>query len=151
MNTNNQKKLQDLLKKRLHKLENLNNFYDYFEKFAFIKLRNVVKRIDNDLNRTTSESLKIFSDNPYLNTNSRYFVMVQLLINSNRNHDFFLDNTEKFPLIKFEGDEFSGNVTATILFGDRINKTKSYPISYLTSEENIYEIILNFLETIYNL
>ncbi|WP_282014210.1 hypothetical protein [Marinifilum flexuosum] len=151
MNTNSQKKLEELLKKRIQKLESVNNFYEYFEKFAFLNLRNVVKTIDSKLEMTTNESLRIFSEHPYENVNSRYFVMVQLFGNSHRRNGFLLDNTENFPQIKFEGDEFNGNIKATILFGKKINKSKVYSISSLNSEEKVFDIMLNFLEEIYNL
>lgn len=151
MDIEDQKKLQKLIDKRRQKLESVNNFYDYFEKFAFINLRTVVQYIDDELEMNTNESLRIFSEDPYENVSSRYFVMVQLFINSQRRNKFYLDNTENFPQIKFEGDEFSGTVKSTITFGKKLNKSKEYSVDQLTSEKFVFDIMLNFLETVYNI
>lgn len=146
----NQRKLDEILKKREQKMQSVHNFHEYFEKFAFYNLRKVVEKIDFELNVRTGESLRYFNENPYEKINTRFFVMVQLLTNSYRRNNFYLDNTENFPLIKFEGDEFRGVVVETISLGKQLIRNKEYQISQLNSEEFVFEIIVNFLEVIYN-
>ena len=147
----NQEKLNQLLDKRRSKLESVSNFYEYFDKFAYLYLKEVVMIIDDELENKTNESLRIFSENPYDRTESRFFIMVQLFMRSHRRNTFFLDNSENHPMIKFEGDEFTGNVKSTISFGSKLNRTKEYPVMELNDKNKVFEIMLNFLDTIYSL
>lgn len=149
MNENQKQKLDSLLKTRKAKAEAIKNFYDYFEIFTDV-LRSCVFDIDQKLRETTYESLRIFFENPYKNSKSRNFVMVQLLLDSHKRNNFFLDNTENFPVLQFEGDEFQGNIKVSIVF-NKITKVKDYDITSLQSKDNINEVLINFLETIYEI
>lgn len=151
MEDRNLQRLNSLLDQRMSKIEGVRNFYEYFEKFAYLYLKDVVRTIDNELEVKTNESLRFFSENPYEKVSSPFFVMVQLFTNNYRRNSFLLDQSENFPLIKFEGNEFSGNVKATIVFGDKVNKSKEYSISDLNNRDKVFEIMINFLDVIYNI
>lgn len=151
MENKNLARLESLIKKRRTKLESVSNFYEYFEKFAFFYLREVVIEIDDRLDMETHESLRFFSENPYSKNETRFFVMVQLFMRSHKRNSFYLDNSEIFPSIKFEGDEFTGTVKSTIFFKDKTFKSTEYSIMDLNNKEKVFEIMLNFLETIYNI
>lgn len=150
MENKNEKKLEALINLRSKKLEGLQNFREYFERFAYFHLKDVVSFIDDKLEMTTRESLKIFTDHPYQKSPSQFFVMVQLFAQNQRRSHFFLDNSENFPMIMFEGDEFTGSVKSTILFGKKINKSREYSVTELYNKDKVFEIILDFLDTIYS-
>ncbi len=147
----NQEKLNQLLAKRSSKLESVSNFYEYFDKFAYLHLKEVVMKIDEELESKTNESLRIFSENPYDRTESRFFVMVQLFMRSHKRNTFFLDNSENHPTIKFEGDEFTGTVKSTISFGSKLNRSREFPVVELNNRDKVFEIMVTFLDTIYSL
>lgn len=147
----NEEKLRQLLEKRKGKLEGVSNFYEYFDKFAYIYLKEVVWEINNKMEIETSESLRLFNENPYDRNESRFYTMVQLFMRSHRKSHFFLDNSENYPLIKFEGDEFTGMVKSTINFGKKVNEVKEYSVIELNNKEKVFELMLNFLDVIYSL
>lgn len=151
MEDKNIKKLDLLLNQRKTKIEGMRNFYEYFEKFAYLYLKDTVRFIDLQLEVKTNENLRIFSEHPYEKSQSPFFVMVQLFSHSHRRNSFILDNSENLPTIKFEGDEFTGNVKSTITFGKKLNRSKDYAVSELNNKDKVFEIMLNFLDTIYNL
>ena len=151
MENKNEKKLEALINLRRNKLEGLQHFYEYFERFAYFHLKDVVGYIDAKLEMATRENLKIFSDHPYQKSPSQFFVMVQLFAQNQRRNPFFLDNSENYPMIMFEGDEFTGNVKSTILFGKKINKSREYSVIELNNKDKVFEIVLEFLDTIYSL
>lgn len=151
MNNKQIQKLEYLLAKRKQKIESLNNFDAYFEKFSYSILKRVTIEINNKLEIINTEGLRIFNEHPYENRRTRYFVMLQLLPGSYRRSNFFLDNTTSFPSLIFEGDEFTGKVKSTISFDSKLSMTSEYEIVKLTEDEFVSEIVINFLDTIYSL
>jgi len=151
MNNKQLLKLSALLTKRQEKIESLNNFGEYFEKFSYSTLKKVVSIINDKLEAFSNEGLRIFYDNPYENKRTRNFVMVQLISSSYRRNVFLLDNTMSFPSLLFEGDEFTGRVKATTSFESKLNQSVEYEIIRLTDEDYVSDIVLDFLDTIYSL
>ena len=151
MNNKQIQKLDALVSKRQEKIESLNNFGMYFEKFSYSILKKVVTIINNKLESFSNEGLRIFYDNPYENKRTRYFVMVQVTLGSNKRNTFLLDNTISLPSLLFEGDEFTGRVKSTSSFESKINKTAEHEIIRLTDEDYVTDITLDFLDKIYSL
>jgi len=147
----NRERLNQLLIERSRNLDKVSYFYDYFDQFAYLYLKEVVMTINNEIENKVNDSLMIFSDHPYESSDSRFFVMVQLFVHNQRRNAPFLNNSENYPLIKFEGDEFSGNVKSTISFGNKLNQVTEYSVTELTDKDKIFEIILNFLDAVYNI
>lgn len=151
MNVKQTQKLEQLLDKRKQKLESINYFAEYFEEFSYSILKRVVSNINSRLDEFTNEGLRVFFENPYENKRSRFYVMVQLISNHHRRNNFYLDNTNAFPILSFEGDEFTGKVTVIYNFENKINKKSEYDIVALKNEETVADIILDFLDKIYSL
>ena len=145
----NRERLNQLLEKRSKKLENVLHFQEHFQNFKYY-LSEIIETINTEISNKTNEHLMLFADNPYKNSDSRFFAMVQLFLLGHRRNAFLLDNSENNPLIEFKGDEFTGNVRYTIIFGDNIILNEECPITQLLDKDIIFEIILNFLDIIYN-
>jgi len=150
MSDNNKERLDALLLKRGNTLERTLNFNDNFNQF-YHHLYEVCTFLNNELEQKTKESLRLFRDNPYERTASIFFVMVQLFLLNGRRKAFNLDNTENFPFIKFEGDEFTGYVKSTIIFRELVTKECEYSITELLEKDKVFEIMLSFLDVIYSL
>lgn len=150
MNNKQLQKLELLLSKRQQKVESLNNFDAYFEKFSYSILKRVSMEINERLEPLSNEGIRIFNEHPYENRRTRYFVMLQLISGHYKRNNFFLDNTTSFPSLLFEGDEFSGRVKSTINFEGKINSSTEYEIIHLIEEDFVTEIVINFLDTVYS-
>jgi len=149
MNDKIEQRLNTLLLKRSKVMEKEINFNDNFDNF-FNNLHEVIKNLNNVLEQRTREGLRLFRENPYQRNTSRFFAMVQLFMLNDRNA-YNLNNSETFPLIKFEGDEITCNVKSTIIYRNVVNKTNEYAIKDLLDKDKVSEVILNFLDTIYSL
>jgi hypothetical protein len=150
MNSNQLQKLELLLSKRKQKVESLNNFDAYFEIFSYSILKQVSKDINERLETSSNEGIRIFNEHPYENRRTRYFVMLQLISSSYKRNNFFLDNTTSFPSLLFEGDEFRGKVKSTINFEGKINSFTEHDVIHLINEDYVTEILINFLDTVYS-
>lgn len=151
MNNSQKDKLERVLAKRIQKLESVNFFSQYFEEFAYTILKKAVYLVNSRLESITSENLRIFTENPYINKRSRYFVMVQLFSRGHQRNTFLLDNTQAFPSLVFEGDEFTGTVHSVIQFENKINTSTQHNIAKLRDEDYVTGIVIDFLDQIYSL
>lgn len=149
MNQENLFKLHQFLESRKSKLESVAKFFEDFDQFAFLYLKDAVQSIDNELQLKTSDSLRFFSENPYEKNGTHFFVMVQLFKRTPQRNGFYLDQSNLYPSIQFQGDEFSGMVKVTIKQGAKIFSTTTYPVAELCTEGKNFELLLGFLETIY--
>ncbi|GGE49245.1 hypothetical protein EV200_10917 [Pedobacter psychrotolerans] len=151
MNEKQEVKLNQLLEKRIKRLESINYFAEYFEEFSYSILKKAVIKINEKLQAYTQEALRVFFENPFENKRTRFYVMIQLISNNHGRNNFYLDNTMNFPTIEFEGDEFTGKVLVKYSFENKIKSQKEYDMNHLRDDSYASEIILDFLEKIYSL
>ena len=146
MNPQQEKKLEELLKKRKDKLDSLQNFNEYFDSFSRIKLKKVIEEINERLINTTNERLRVFYDNPYENHNMRHYVMVQL-IPERTIHSFILNNLRQYPSMTFIGNEISGEITVDMKFySGKSNRVLDVKKAHETA---IVDLIISFLSNVY--
>jgi hypothetical protein len=147
MDNTQREKLIALLNQRSKKIESIQNFDEYFDKFLRQILRNVMLEVNDILMEKTNESLRIFLEDPYENSKTRHFAMLQLIPESHRRNSFLFDNSRNLPSLIFEGDEFSGKVKVWNRIKDRKSGTE-FEIDKLT-EHRTFDIIISFIDNIY--
>lgn len=143
------KRLQELIEKRKEDLKSVKQFDDLFFKAMKMDLREVATTISNMLEKNTDDSLKIFYDDPYEYTRNPYYVMIQLFIGSHKG--FYLDNTQRNPSIKFEGQEINAKVKIFFKLPnqDKFKEIREVSIQKLT-RDYLSTIIIEFIDQVYN-
>lgn len=148
MNDKQRERLAKMLRERSHKIEILKHFDEYFDIFTHRVLKNAINDINQELFEVTNESLRLFFEDPYNIAHSRYYVMVQLIAESNRRHQFFLDNTRHFPSLIFEGNELTGKVKIVSKIKENGNSGKEVELKQL-NEDSVYDILIDFIDSVY--
>ncbi len=148
MNDKQRERLLKMLHDRSHKIEILKHFDQYFDTFTHRVLKNAVIEINSELFKITNESLRLFFEDPYNIVHSRYYVMVQLMAESNRRGHFFLDNTRHFPSLSFEGNEITGKIKITSKIRESSSSGEEIEIKQL-NEITVYDILINFIDSVY--
>ncbi|SHH78732.1 hypothetical protein [Winogradskyella jejuensis] len=148
MNDKQRERLTKMLQDRSHKIEILKHFDEYFDRFTHRVLKNAINEINSELFEITNESLRLFFEDPYSVNHSRYYVMVQLIAESNRRHQFFLDNTRHFPSLSFEGNEITGKIKITTKIKENGSSGKEIEIKQL-NEITVYDILIDFIDSVY--
>ncbi|QQM28269.1 hypothetical protein [Elizabethkingia sp. M8] len=150
MNTKQQERLNQILKKRSENIESIRFFEDYFEKLTYGIIKKAISEINDSLMMSSNEMLRLFNDNPYEHTRGRYFIMIQLFTETDRRRSVFFDNTNNFPSLIFEGNEFKANVDTYIKINEKKENLKSFPIAELISGDKVYDLLIDFLEKSFN-
>lgn len=149
MNDIQKQKLETLLRDRKLKIEFIRNFDEYFDIFVHRTLKNVVSEINSQLIDASNEILRVFNDDPYEKSGSRYFAMVQIISESNRRNHFYLDNTISFPSISFIGNELTGKVKVSTKIKEGPTKSREHEIKEL-NDVLTADILIEFISTIYS-
>lgn len=147
MDANQKQKLIELLNQRSKKIESIQHFDEYFDKFTRYLLKNVINEVNEVLMTKTNESLRIFLEDPYEPSKSRYFVMLQLMSDHHRKNNFFFDNSRSLPSLIFEGDEFNGKVKVWTRIKDK-KIGSEFEIDKL-NEHKTFDILISFIDNIY--
>lgn len=150
MNDEQRERLVKMLKERRGKIEILKHFDEHYEMFANRVLKNAVNDINQELFDFTNESLRLFFEDPYSIANSRYYVMVQLIAESNRRRQFFLDNTRHFPSLTFEGNELTGKIKITTNTIENKSSSKEVDLRQINNVF-VYDILIDFIDSVYKL
>jgi len=148
MNNKQRERLVKMLQDRSHKIEILKHFDEYFDTFTHRVLKNAVNEINSELYEVSNESLRLFFEDPYSNEHSRYYVMVQLISESNRRGQFFLDNTRHFPSLSFEGNGITGKIKITTKIKESASSGKEIEIKQL-NDITVYDILIDFIDSVY--
>lgn len=148
MDHNQEERLNSLLSKRRDVIESLRFFDEYFERLVFFELKDVVSEINQRLMMASNEMLRIFNENPYEHSKTRYFSMIQLFTENDRKRGMFFDKTYNYPSLIIEGDEFKANVNIYYRINEKKENNKVFPISELlrNGRSKLYDIIIEFLE-----
>lgn len=149
MDINQRERLINLLQQRSKKIESIKHFDEYFDKFIRHTLKDVIIEINEILIQKTNESLRVFLEDPYEETKSRHFVMVQLVPEPHRRNTFLFDNSRNLPVLLFEGDEYSGKVKVWTRIKDK-KVGSEFEIDKL-NEHKTFDIVINFIDNIYKI
>lgn len=144
-------RLRELVRKRVENVQAVRQFEDLFYRFSQDKLKKVVREVNHQFEiGGTDDLLKIYFDDPYQIRKSQYFVLVQLFVGSSK-FDYFLDNTKVNPSLLFEGLEFNAKVKVSYKLQneEQYRTLTEIPVQGLTEDE-IQNIIIDFLERVYN-
>jgi len=149
MNIETRKKLEQILLERKQNLKSIDEFDALFFRFSKRILKDAAMEINQSLERLTGDFLKIYNDDPFEFSKSRYFIMVILNPRFNTNMINFNSN-ETSPCLKFEGKEINGRVVISqrLIDDKSFKEITIFPISELT-EEKTAEILVKFLENIF--
>ncbi len=147
MDLSQREKLIELLNQRSKKIESIQHFDEYFDKFTRHSLRNVIAEVNDILMTKTNESLRIYLEDPYEPSKVRYFVMIQLMSENHRKNNFFFENSKSLPSLIFEGDEFNGKVKVWTRIKDKKSGSE-YEIDKL-NEQKIFDLLISFIDNIY--
>ncbi len=151
MDTDNKARLQDILSKRQSSRESIENFESFFVLFARDSLRKVVKEINEQLERTTGESLKVYYDDPIRFTNNQYFAQVVFhghKTQSSTGSTGLYYNNNSGPIIKFEGNPNTAEVDVRSIYSNNEEfetKCRAQDLDY----DKTFKVILDFLEKVY--
>ena len=145
----NHKRLEEIIEKRKEILVSVKQFDDLFFKAMKFDLKEVVLEISKLLERGADDSLKIFYDNPYEFVKTPYYTMIQLFIGAHKG--FYLDNTQRNPAIKFEGQEINAKVKISFKLPnqEKFKEIREISIQKLT-KDYIASIIIDFIDQVYN-
>jgi hypothetical protein len=151
MNTKQQQKLNGVIARGFESRSGLKDFEIDFEKFSTIVLRRSVELINEQLQLAqSSDMLKIFFENPYAITTTRFFVMVQLFPTYTSSFQG-LNHSAANPSLIFEGNQFSKKVKVSqrsnSLYKDVQDKT--WPLEELLHSEKVVDLLIEFLENAY--
>ena len=143
------KRLQELIDKRKEDLVSVKQFDELFYRAMKFEQREIVSTVSQMLERSTDDSLKIFYDDPYEFTRNPYYAMVQLFIGSHKG--FYLDNTQRNPAIKFEGQEFNGKVKIFFKLPnqEKYKEIREVNIQKIT-RDFLSSLIIEFIDQVYN-
>jgi hypothetical protein len=113
-------------------------------------LKEVTQFINDKLESSTQDFLKIYYDDPISFLNTQYFAQIQLSGGYSKNR-YNLINEETNPMIKFEGDETNGQVKVFQRLKSEKNfkEIGKYYINQLDKEKTT-EILINFLDTVFS-
>lgn len=151
MNQKQKEKLLQMLRKRSLKIESIRHFDDFFNRFSHMILKKAINEINESLSDLTSESLRVFFEDPYEDVRSRYFIMIQLISEQNRRNNFYLDNTRHFPSLSFEGNEISGKIKILTKIQEDSKSSTEIEIDQLIEGNKVYDILIDFLDKIYKM
>lgn len=150
---NNLDRLQEILSKRKHSKESIEDFESFFVRFSRDTLRQVIKKVNSQLEKSTGESLKIHYDDPTRFNNDQFFVQV-VLSNADRSpyaSDGIITfhNRASSPAIRFEGDPRTGQVKVSIISSNRDDYDVQSIMVRDLDYDKTFELVLNFLEKVY--
>lgn len=151
MDVNNSSRLKHILSKRMENMEVLREFDPLFRQFAAETLKNVIVQVNDELERSTGDSLKVFYDDPYGHKRSYYYALVQLFESGRPAYSVFLDDTRNNPSLKFEGLQDSAEVRVSIKLQNEDEFRAYSQVGIKSLNEGLTaSLLIDFIEKIYN-
>jgi hypothetical protein len=154
MNQEQKEKLTNLIQTRQSKIREITEFKGRFKDFMKSTIRQAVHEINDELSNGIGDRFKVFYDDPFEFSNTKYFVLLQLYLRFEDEMNFFdldIKSKQSNPAIKFEGKESAAKVVVSQRLFDQkdFKKVDTIRLSDL-DKDKVTELLLEFLSALYN-